>query len=196
MLTLSTTPAHKALAMIEFSSIAAGVTALDAITKTAEVDILAAQTICPGKYMIIFCGGISEVNASLEATRKSPTLIDEFLLGRPHPDIFAALNSKAGVYQIADSPQTSALGLLETYSGAAAIKAADTAAKTSWVTLAEIHIAHGMCGKSTVLITGDIAAVAAALDAASNEAISKSQLLDTALIPNPDKKMIKAMGLG
>ena len=182
-LTLSKPQGRKALAMIEFSSIASGITALDTITKTAEVDILLAQTICPGKYMILFGGSISAVNASLEAARQISTQIDEFLLGRPHPDIFAAFSSTISL-------QTgTAIGLIETHSGATAIKAADTAAKTAWITLAEIRIAHGMCGKSTVLFTGELAAV----DAAIKEAAHTGQLLNTAIIPNPDAKMIAAM---
>ena len=185
--TLTKTPKRKALAMIEFGSIASGIMALDIITKTAEVEILAAQIICPGKYMILFCGSISAIKASLEAARQIPNQIDEFLLGSPHPDIFPAIKGEKSL------PEKTALGLLETYSGATAIKAADTAAKTAWINLAEIRISHGMCGKSTVLFTGELAAVDAALEAAKKEASEKEQLLDTAFIPNPDDKMIMAI---
>jgi len=186
-LTLSKTPKRKALAMIELGSIASGITALDIITKTAEVEILAAQIICPGKYLILFCGSLSAIRASLEAARQVSSQIDEFLLGSPHPDIFPAIKGQNPL------PKKTALGLIETYSGAAAIKAADTAAKTAWVNLAEIRISHGMCGKSTVLFSGELAAVAAALEAAKKEAAEKGQLLDTALVPNPDDKMIGAL---
>jgi len=175
--------------MIEFSSIAAGLTALDTITKIAEVEILSATTICPGKYMILFCGGLSEVNASLEAARQIPCKIAEFLLGSPHPDIFPAISASPTL------PTKTPIGLIETYSGAAAIKAADTAAKTAWVNLVEIRIVQGMCGKSTVLFAGELAAVSAALEAAKKEAAHVEQLLDTVLIPNPDDKMIAAMSL-
>ncbi|MCL2404082.1 MAG: BMC domain-containing protein [Defluviitaleaceae bacterium] len=186
-LVISKAPVRKALAMIEYSTVSAGITALDIVTKTADVDVLAAQTICPGKYMILFCGGIGAVKASLEAARHVSGLIDEFILGRPHISIFAAINGKEAL------PQRAALGLVEASTGAAAIKAADTAAKTSWVNLAEIRIAHGMCGKSTVMFTGEVAAVTAALEAAKKEAVDKGMLIDTALIPNPDDKMLAAI---
>ena len=189
-LTLSMTPIRRALAMVEYSTVSAGITALDIITKAAEVEILAAQAICPGKFMILFCGGIGAVRAALDAARAVPCLVDEFLLGRPHPGIFTALGGTPTL------PKNAALGLVETFSGAAAIKAADTAAKASWVDLAEIRIAHGMCGKSTVMFTGDVAAVAAALKAAKKEASEKGMLLDTALIPNPDDKMLAALNAG
>jgi len=186
-LTISKPPTRRALAMVEFSTVSSGITALDTITKAAEVDILTAQPICPGKYMILFCGGIGAVKAALDTARHIPNMIDEFLLGRPHLGIFTALSGMVSL------PQKVALGLVETFSGAAAIKAADTAAKTAWVNLAEIRIAHGMCGKSTVMFTGEVAAVAAALEAAKKEAANKGQLLDTALIPNPDSKMLAAL---
>ncbi|MCL2572419.1 MAG: BMC domain-containing protein [Defluviitaleaceae bacterium] len=186
-LTLAKTPEREALAMIELHSVAYGITALDVITKTAEVDILAAQIICPGKYMIIFSGSLSAINASLEAARHISGVLDEFILGSPHPDIFPAIKGDALL------PKKTSLGLIETYSGASAIKAADTAAKTAWITLAKVRISHGMCGKSVVIFTGELAAVAAALETAKKEAAEKGQLLDTALIPNPDDKMINAM---
>jgi len=186
-LNISTIPKRKALAMVEYYSVANGITALDIITKTAEVDILTAQTICPGKYMILFSGELGAVNASLEAARRVSGEVDEFILGSPHPDIFPAIKGKL------DLPEKTALGLLETYSGASAIKAADTAAKTAVVNLAEIRISHGMCGKSTVLFTGDVSAVSAALESAKKEASDKGKLLNTALIANPDKKMLEAL---
>ena len=46
-----------------------------------------------------------------------------------------------------------------------------------------------MCGKSTVLLTGEIASVSAALDAAKATLSSGGMLIDVALIPNPDEKM-------
>jgi len=186
-LTVSKSPVRRALAMVEFSTVSSGIKALDIVTKAAEVEILTAQTICPGKYMILFCGSIGATKAALEAARQVPGLIDEFLLGRPHLGIFAAISGTGAL------PKKAALGLVETFSGAAAIKAADTAAKSSWVHLAEIRIAHGMCGKSTVMFTGEVAAVSAALEAAKNEAAEKGMLIDTALIPNPDKKMLAAL---
>jgi len=176
---------NKSLAMIEYSTVSAGFLALDVITKTAEVDILTAQSICPGKFMILFSGEISAVTASLDAARGNalPNEIDSFVLGNPHDDIFAAL---AGTTEV---PQSGAIGLIETYSGASAIVAADCAAKTAIVSLAEIRLSRGMCGKSTVLLTGEIAAVSAALQAATRQLELSGMLLDTALVPNPDEKM-------
>ena len=39
----------KAIGMIEFKTVSAGITAADAMVKTADVELLEAQTVCPGK---------------------------------------------------------------------------------------------------------------------------------------------------
>ena len=186
-LSVTKTPNRKALAMVEFSSIARGVCALDIITKAAEVEILTALTICPGKYLILFCGELDAVSASLEAARQVPSKIGEFVLGSPHPDIFQALGRTLGLMP------KSALALIETYSAACAIKAADTALKAAWADIAQIRIAQGMCGKSTVILTGKLAEVTAAVESAKNEASENGRLMDVAVIPNPDEKMLAAM---
>ena len=41
----------KAIGMIEFKTTATGVTAADAMVKTSDVEIVEAQTVCPGKYI-------------------------------------------------------------------------------------------------------------------------------------------------
>ncbi len=42
---------HTAIGMIEFKTVSAGITAADQMVKTADVEIVEAQTVCPGKYI-------------------------------------------------------------------------------------------------------------------------------------------------
>ena len=78
---------------------------------------------------------------------------------------------------------------MESFSAATAIVAADAAAKTAMVDLIELRLARGMCGKSYLLLTGSVSAVTAAIDRAVNEAGDRGMLLDSSVIPNPDKKL-------
>lgn len=55
----------KAIGMAEFKTISAGMTAADTMVKTAAVDIIEAETVCPGKYIVIVTGELSAVNASV-----------------------------------------------------------------------------------------------------------------------------------
>ena len=77
---------------------------------------------------------------------------------------------------------------METFSSSAAIVAADIAAKTAMVDLIELRLARGMCGKSYLLLTGEIAAVEAAIERATQGAGENGMFLDSAVIAHPDEK--------
>ena len=179
----------KAIGMVEYKTVSSGMMAADRMVKTAEVDILEANTVCPGKYMVIISGELSAVKAAIDAaaTHYPDTLIDSFVLGNPHESIFSAL------YGTAEIGEPNALGVLETFTAAAAIVAADVAAKTAQVDLVELRLARGMCGKSYLLLTGEIAAVQAAINKAQSGAGENGMFLDSAVIPHPDEKMWRSI---
>lgn len=175
----------KAIGMVEYQTVSKGIQAADLILKTAQVELLEAQTVCPGKYIVILTGDLSAVSASIEASRKEfeEDLIDSFILGNPHESIFSA------IYGSSDIEEVKALGIVETFSAASIIVAADEAAKTSIVNLIELRIARGMCGKSYLMLTGDVAAVEAAIEKARKVLAETGMLLDASVISNPDKKL-------
>ena len=179
----------KAIGMIEFKTVATGMTAADTMVKTAEVEIVEAQTVCPVKYIAIISGDLSAVKAAVEAasTQYENQLIDNFVLGNPHESIFPAIYGATHVEEI------SALGILETYDAAAIIEAADIAAKTAIVDLIELRIAKGMCGKSYMLLTGEVSAVEAAIEKAKNMTGRKGMFLDSSVIAHPDQRMIRTI---
>jgi microcompartment protein CcmL/EutN len=53
----------------------------------------------------------------------------------------------------------------------------------------EIRLARGMGGKSYILLTGDVAAVSAAIEHAAATIGESGMVLDSAVIPNPDKSL-------
>lgn len=179
----------KAIGMIEFKTVASGITAADTMVKTAEVDIVEAQTVCPGKYIAIVSGDLSAVKAAVDAASAQfpEQLIDNFVLGNPHEDIFPA------IYGATNIEKVSALGIFETYDAASIIVAADVAAKTAIVDLIELRIAKGMCGKSYMLITGEVSAVSAAIEKSKTAVAPKGMYLDSSVIAHPDTQMIKSI---
>lgn len=60
-----------ALGMIELSSIARGIETCDFMVKAAQVDLVRASTVCPGKYIIIIGGDTADVRASMTEAPKS-----------------------------------------------------------------------------------------------------------------------------
>ncbi len=176
---------NKALGMVEYQTVSAGITAADLMIKTANIEILQATVICPGKYITLISGELSAISAAIDAAKVQfgDKLTDSFVLGNPHEDIFPAIYGGANV------ENAKALGILETFSTPAIIVAADAAAKTSDVTLIELRIARGMGGKSYMLLTGDVAAVSAAIESARLKVGEDGLLLDSSVIPNPDKSL-------
>ena len=174
----------KALGMVEYKTVASGMTAADIMIKTAAVEVLEAMPVCPGKYLVTVAGDLSSVRAAVDAAaaHNSAYLIDSFVLGNPHESIFGAIKGANDVRE----PQ--ALGILETFTAASAIVAADTTAKTADVDLIELRLAKGLCGKSYLLITGDVASVTAAIEKAKC-GVEDGMFLDCSIIARPDKQL-------
>ena len=177
----------KAIAMVEYSTVATGIQAADIMVKTAEVELIEAEVVCPGKYIVLISGDLSAVRAAIDSSKTHfpAKLIDSFVLGNPHESIFPA------IYGATDVENPRALGVVETYSAASIIVAADVAAKTSLVDLIELRIAKGMCGKSYLLMTGEVASVQAAVDKVKADLKDTAMFLDSSVIANPDMKMWK-----
>ena len=179
----------KAIGMVEYKTTSAGVVAADSMVKTSEVSIIEAQTVCPGKYIAIITGDLSAVKAAVDAavTTYEDKCIDSFVLGNPHESLFPAMYGTTVIEDI------SALGILETYDAVSIIEAADQAAKTAIVDVIELRIAKGMCGKSYLMLTGEVAAVEAAIDRAKEAVSDDGMYLDSAVIAHPDAQIRDAI---
>ncbi|MBO7208504.1 MAG: BMC domain-containing protein [Clostridia bacterium] len=179
----------KSIGMIEYTTVSAGIKAVDTMVKTSAVEVIEAQVVCPGKYIALISGELSAVKAAVEASVSlcGNKLIDKFVLGNPHEAIFPAIY---GTTQV-ENPR--ALGVCETYSAASIIVAADVAAKTAMVDLIELRIARGMCGKSYMLITGEVAAVEAAIEKVKKDLAETGMFLDSEVIASPDMKIWKTI---
>ena len=175
----------KAIGLVEYRTVSSGITAADTMVKTADIEVIQASAVCPGKYIIIVSGELSAVKASVDAakTKLPEQMTDSFVLGNPHEDIFRAIY---GGGEIGDAKS---LGVLETFSAPSMIVAADTAAKASEVKLIELRIARGLGGRSYMLLTGTVASVTAAIERAKTVIGEGGMLVDYSIIPNPDKNI-------
>jgi microcompartment protein CcmL/EutN len=150
-----------ALALLEFSSIAAGIQSADAMVKRATLDVIRAGTVQPGRFLILVGGGVAEVEEALKAglTTSPETLNDHIFLPGVHRDVVQALAGVRNIQNLDD-----ALGVIETRTVPAAIQAADKGVKGAQVTLMEVRLADGLGGKGIVLFTGSVSDVEAALE--------------------------------
>ena len=151
-----------ALALLEFSSIAVGIQAADAMVKRAPIDVIKAGTVQPGKYLVLVGGQVADVEESLAAGREvggaAAVLVDVVYLPQVHPEVVEAIGG-GRVPRVTD-----ALGVIETTTVAAAIHAADAGIKGAEVRLVEVRLADGLGGKGIVLFSGLVADVEAAVE--------------------------------
>lgn len=175
-----------AIGIVETSSIAKGFEVADAILKRADVELVVNRTICPGKYMVLIGGDVDAVNASIETGVEigAHTVVDHFIIPNVHPSVFPAIS---GVTHL---PELKALGVIEGFSVASIIEAADAAVKAAPVELLTIHLAMAIGGKAFVSFTGDVAAVQAAVDAGAAIVEKKGLLVEKVVIPSPRKEIV------
>lgn len=174
------------LGILEYRSIASGMKAADAVLKTAEVDLMFAKPVCPGKYIVGIKGSLSAVTAAMNkgtSEEFESLLVDDCILGNPDPSIFEGLYCSNSVEGI------DAVGIIETYSVASIFEVADDVVKTTPVTILEIRIAKGISGKAYVVFSGELSSVQASIDKATKAVIDKGLLLQTAVIPRPDPRL-------
>ena len=149
-----------ALALVEFSSIAAGILAADAMVKRAPIDTIKTGTVQPGKYLVLIGGMVADVEESVAAGREvgATAVVDYILLPQVHPEVVEAVGG-GRVPEVNDS-----LGVIETTTVAASIHAADAGIKGAVVRLVEVRLADGLGGKGIVLFSGLVADVEAAVE--------------------------------
>lgn len=82
-----------------------------------------------------------------------------------------------------------ALGMIEVYGYLAAVEALDSALKAANVTMVDVTLVKG--GLVTVLITGDVGAVKAAMDASKTAAERVGKVISVHVIPRPSEKIEK-----
>lgn len=170
-----------AIGMIECVSIAAGMAAADRMVKTADVEPLFFKTVCPGKYLAAVSGDVAAVDAAVRAGREfgGAHIADWFVIPNIRKEVLAAL---CGCRAIREQ---GSLGVIETFSAASAIVAADAAVKAADVDILDVSAALGIGGKGCVLLMGDVAAAQAAVAAGAGRAAEAGLLVADTVIPRP-----------
>ena len=178
-----------AIGMVEFSSIARGIYAADQMGKISEVEIVTAQTICPGKYIALVEGDVAAVQDSVHIGEKfaGEYFVDSLVIPNVHHGIFPAITG-------ATMPEhVTALGIFETFSVATMITAADQILKAAELEAIEIRLGTGLGGKSFFTFTGDVAAVETGVEAGRGVAETKGLMVDAEVIPSPSDRLVPSV---
>lgn len=177
----------RTIGMMELNSIARGIEVADEMLKAAEVTLLLAKTICPGKYVVLVTGNVGAVEAAIkhgEAVGEQ-YVVNKLLLPNVHPQVIPAINGSSDVEKLRD------LGVLEFFSIASAVVAADAAVKAANVELIEVRLGVGIGGKAFVTLTGEISSVKNAVTVGANTAAESGMLVNKAVISAPNKELLQ-----
>lgn len=177
---MSSSSALQAIAVIETASIARGFVVADAVVKRSPVTVKMARPVSPGRFLLVFGGGVEVTAEGVEAARVAAgsDIVDELYLPGAHaallPAIASALVPAAG----------EAIAIVETHTVASAIAAADVALKAVDVSVHRMRLAVGVGGKGWFSLAGELADIEAAADAV-RAAVPPERLVAVELIAQP-----------
>lgn len=180
---------RNAIGLLELTSIAKGIEATDLMLKASDVELLASRSICSGKYMVLVRGDVAACEASVAAGMDvgRETVADSIVIPNLHDEIFPAISQSVVVDAV------SALGVLEAFNVATLIEGADAAVKAAEVRLIEIRLAMALGGKAFCVLTGEVAAVRAAVESGKQVIGEKGLLTNWAVIPSPSGALVKEL---
>ena len=177
------------IGFLELNSIAKGVEVADIVLKTAAVNLVFSKAGCPGKYYLLFTGEVAAVKASLDAghTIGGSHVVDSCVIPRIHPQVIKAIN-------MANLPeQLRAIGVMEFFSVTASVYGADAAIKAANVDIVEVRLGTGIGGKSFVILTGEVAAVAEAVKAGIHTPNAEGMVVSSVVIPSPHPELLESL---
>ncbi|MCL5020275.1 MAG: BMC domain-containing protein [Bacteroidetes bacterium] len=182
------------MAIIELSSIYKGFQVQDEVLKSASVEKLVARTICSGKYLMIVRGDSANVDIAANVAREVGgfSVVNVTAIRNIDPRVFPAI-SGATTLQINATKKVGAILVIETFSVASAIKAADSAVKEAELDILRVHVAMAVGGKGFVVITGDIDALESAASRAVEVVKDDGMLAGYAIIKNPHEEVLREL---
>ena len=179
----------RAIGFIELNSIAKGVETADIVLKTAAVKLLFSKASCPGKYYIFFTGEVAAVQASVDSglVIAGDHAVDSCVIPNIDEKVVQAINMTNIPEEMA------AIGVMEYFSVTASVYSADAAVKAADVDLVDVRLGTGIGGKSFVVVTGEVAAVRAAIEAGIHTPAAEGMLISAVVIPSPHPELLESL---
>jgi microcompartment protein CcmL/EutN len=179
----------QSIGLIELSSVATGYLVEDVMLKAATIQLLLARSICSGKFLIAISGDVASVTTAIEAggAAAGAALIERRQLSRVHPSVLQAISQSVEI----NPKDLRSIGVIETFSAASIIDAADAAVKSANVTLLRVHLAMALGGKGFLMMAGDISSVQQAVAAGSKAAAEEGMLVSCGVIPAPSEELFR-----
>jgi microcompartment protein CcmL/EutN len=184
--------APEALALLEFSSIAAGTRAADALVKKAPVKLERLGTLQPGIFAILWSGDVASVDESYQEALRvgGRSVVERMFLPQVDPSVYLAVQGVSHPFG------EDTLGVIETTKMAPAIEAADAAVKGANVRVVRVRLGDELGGKGLVHLVGAQHDVEAALELAVVRAGREGRSVETSITARLDAELSGWLGRG
>jgi microcompartment protein CcmL/EutN len=170
------------LAVVEFKSIARGIFTTDAMLKAADVSLVMASTLCPGKYLTIIEGETSAVESSLKIADEigGKEVFSSEVINAISSKVIDAINGKL------QSTADGSIAIIESMQMANLISSADEVVDAVPIEFVDFRLARG-CGVNCFYIfSGELSSVQEGAKVASQYLRSRGALLAFRVIAGPD----------
>ncbi len=185
------TPAR---ALLEYTSSAVGVLAVDRMLKRSPVALLRCGTVHPGRFLALVGGSVASTEEAhaegVEVGHSASSLLDEVCLPDPHPALAAALDG------VRTAPLGEAAGVFEVSTSPALLRCLDAVLKAVPVGLVEARLADDLGGRALAVIDGALPDVREALEIVQGAVTGRAELLGASLLARLDETLRLALAEG
>lgn len=181
---------NQALALLEYSGVAAGVLAVDRMLKQSPVALLRCGSVHPGRYLALVGGTVASTAEAHETGCQVTGLVDDVLLPDPHPQLAAAI---AGTRI---TPRGDAVGVCEISTSPGLLRSVDAVLKAVPVSLVEVRLADDLGGHALAVVDGLLPDVQEALAMIGTCLGGPAQLLGSSLLSRVDETLREVLGTG
>lgn len=175
-----------ALALLELGSIARGYRVLDAMVKESPIQVVHANLVEPGKFLILYGGGVAEVESAHTMGRAigADDVLDHVLLPYVRPEVWRGIGGQVATGAL------DTVGIVEGSSVAGVLEAADRSLKEAEVTLCGLRLTPALGGKAYYVFEGLQADVEAGIAVGVAILEGRGRLVKAELIARPHPEFL------
>ena len=184
----------RALALLEYDSVAVGLLAVDRMLKKSPVALLRCGTIHPGRYLALIGGTVGSTEEAFEEGLASGRQAAALVAGVCLPDPVAAVGEAlvGGRHE----PVADTLGVFEVSTSPGLLGLIDRLLKSVPVNLVEIRLADDLGGRALAIVDGDLTDVQEAAALAPSCLAEGSTLVNVAVIARLNDTLRTIVGEG
>ncbi len=171
---------YPAIALLELSSIAIGIYCADEMIKRSPITVIKSGTVHNGKYLILIGGTVASTEEAyiLGLSLTKEELIDQVFLPDINGQVHDAIIGQRG------QCSKESIGIIETTTASATVKATDAAIKGADVDVVEIRLADHLGGKAFSIVTGEVQNVQSAIQVAQESMTNPRSWIRGVVIPH------------